>query len=171
MPFYRDEQDQLFWHSAFQPVLMPGVADEERRIWPVIRQIRPGRQGALLRLCQANAALCAALSLAGLWLLLKGQEFWGFEIAIGAFILATAGPSTLTLWAGDDVRFSQPVRLVKNNVNPLIPAMLALTSAPVMFACAQHFIGNAFWSALAALGLMLVHGLRFARIWRQAREQ
>ncbi|MQP67245.1 hypothetical protein GE253_18120 [Niveispirillum sp. SYP-B3756] len=137
----------------------------------MIRQIRPERQGAFLRLCQVNAALCAGLSLAGLWLLLNGQEFWGVETAIAALMLATAGPSTFSMWAGDDARFSQPVRLTADKVNPLLQAMLALASGPVMFACAQHFTGDAFWAGLAAMGLMLVHGLRFARIWQQAQAQ
>lgn len=168
MPFYQDEQDHLFWHGAFQPVINPGLADEARRIWPVIRQIRPERQGAFRRLCQANAALCGALSLAGFWLLLNGQEFWGVETAIAALMLAMTGPSTFSMWAGDDARFSQPVRLTADKVNPLLQAMLALASGPMMFACTRHFTGDAFWAGLATLGLMLVHGLRFARIWRKA---
>lgn len=167
MPLYQDDQNQLYVHSRFRAVLWPGRADTERRIWPVIRRIRPERRELFVTLCWVLSVLSILMSTGSLVVSAMVGETWSHLGIIAGFLLAQLAPSLPAGWAGDDVHFERKVTLARLPDNLALLLAPALTSAVVMFYGIQQLSHDAVWGLLAAFALMVTHGLRCGYYWRR----
>lgn len=167
MPLYQDDQNQLYLHSRFQTVLWPGRADAEQRIWPVIRRIRPERRDLFVTLCWVLSVLSILMSTGSLVVSAMVGEVWSHLGIIAGFLLALLGPSLLAGWAGDDVRFERKVTLAGLPDNLALLLAQALTGAVLMFYSIQQLSHDAVWGLLAAVAIMVTHGLRCGYYWRR----
>lgn len=166
MPLYQDAQNRLYWHSRLFPVMVPAVMNEVGD-WPTVRRVRLDRQATFLVLSGANAVLSMVMALAALVAMGQGMGSGAFMLAIGAVLLALAGPGLLMRWAGEEVRFARALRLAEPVANGVLWGSVGVTAAVLLFYCVCELAGGAGWTALAVMGLMAVHMVRYGLIWRR----